>query len=133
MSVDDEGGAVELSLLTAELDKNEVVRGESVNVSGEAPGNVVDILVIGPRGLRRMPDSITSEIALADGFRFMAVEVAENNTFKAEIRIPEEIYSGFHHVMVLSPGEDGVYGATNRTSGELFDAMLDYIAPKGGE
>ncbi|MCK4736219.1 MAG: right-handed parallel beta-helix repeat-containing protein [Methanophagales archaeon] len=130
--VDDEGGAVELSLLTAELDKNEVVRGESVNVSGEAPGNVVDILVIGPRGLRRMPDSITSEIALADGFRFMAVEVAENNTFKAEIRIPEEIYSGFHHVMVLSPGEDGVYGATNRTSGELFDAMLDYIAPKGG-
>ena len=76
-----------LSELTAELDKSEVKRGESVNVSGEASGtDVVDIVVIGPRGLRRMPDSITSEIALADGIRFMTVEVAENNTFKAEIR-----------------------------------------------
>lgn len=120
-------------LLTAELDKIEVKRGESVNVSGEASGtDVVDIVVMGPRGLRRMPDFIASEIALADGIRFMTVEVAENNTFKAEIRIPEEIYSGFHYVMVLSPGEDGVYGVTNKTSGELFDAMLDYISSKGG-
>ncbi|RZN33362.1 MAG: hypothetical protein EFT35_10795 [Methanophagales archaeon ANME-1-THS] len=120
-------------LLTAELDKSEVKRGEGVNVSGEASEtDVVDIVVIGPRGLRMMPDSIASEIALADGFQFMTVEVAENNTFKAEIRIPEEVYTGVHYVIVLSPGEDGVYGATNRTGGELFDAMLDYIASKGG-
>lgn len=119
--------------LSAQLDKSEVKRGESVNVSGEASGTeVVDIVVMGARGLRKMPDSITSEIALADGFRFMTVEVAENKTFKAEIRIPEEVYLGFHHVMVLAPGEDGVYGATTRTGGELFDAMLDYIASKGG-
>ncbi|NQE45260.1 Cell surface glycoprotein [ANME-1 cluster archaeon GoMg2] len=121
------------SVLTAELDKTEVKRGDIVNISGAASGtNVVDIIVLGPRGLRKMPASITSEDALADGFRFMTVAVAEDNTFTAQIRIPEEIYSGFQHVMVLSPGTDGVYGATTSTGGELFDVMQDYIATKGG-
>ena len=120
-------------LLTAELDKSEVKRGDIVNVSGEASGiDIVDIVVIGPRGLRRMPGSFSSKIALADGIRFMTVEVAENNTFKAEIRVPEEVYTGVHYIMVLSPGEDGVYGATTRTGGGLFDAVFDYIASKGG-
>ena len=121
------------SELTAKLDKTEVKRGDSVNVSGAASvTNVVDIVVLGPRGLRRRPASITSEEALVDGIRFMTVAVTKDNTFNAEIRISEDIYSGFQHVMVLSPDEDGVYGATSRTGGELFDAMQDYIATKGG-
>ncbi|MCK4733646.1 MAG: hypothetical protein KAT65_14425, partial [Methanophagales archaeon] len=129
----DKANSVSSSFLTAELDKSEVIRGKSVNVSGNASEtDVVDIVVIGPKGLRRMPDSITSEIALADGFRFLSVEVLENNTFTEEISIPDEIYSGFHHVIVLSPGEDGIYGATTRAGGELFDAVLDYIISKGG-
>ena len=104
--------------LTAELDKIAVLRKGSLNLSGEVSGaDVVDIVVLGPRGLRKMPSSITSEIALADGIRFMTAAVAANNTFKAEIGIPEEIYSGFHSVLVITPGEDGVYGSTTRTGG----------------
>jgi len=118
--------------LTAELGRNEVVRGGGVNVSGEAPGNVVDVVAIGPRGLRKMPRSFSSEMALADGIRFVTVRVTENNTYEAEIRIPEEAHLGFHQVMALSPGGDGVYGATTRRSGELLDAILDYVSSVGG-
>lgn len=74
-------------------------------MSGESPRNVVDIVVIGSRGLKKLPDSFTSEAAIADGLFFTSVEVSEiDDTFERQIRIPDETDSGNYQLLVFSAG-----------------------------
>jgi hypothetical protein len=113
--------------LSAELDVDNITKGDCITVQGTSPGaDGVDIVIIGPEGLKELPDSFTLEAAIADGLYFTSAEVTEDSTFEKRIKIPEDADSGDYLLLVLTPGRDSLYALTTRDKGELFAAVLDY-------
>jgi parallel beta-helix repeat protein len=113
--------------VTTELNLNSVARGDYIAVRGTALGaDIVDIVIIGPEGLKKMPGSFMSEDAIVDGLFFTSAEVSRWDEFEKSIRVPEDADSGDYQLLVLTPGRDGLYALTMRGEGELYDTLMDY-------
>ena len=112
--------------IAADINTSSISKGDSIALLGTVTGTeIVDIVLVGPEGLKALPSSFYSEDAISDGLYFTASSVSDCE-FEETIRIPEEAVSGNYQLYVFIPGRDGWYALTTRESGELFDAVLAY-------
>ena len=114
--------------LTAEINVNNITKGDPIIVRGIATGtDAVDIVIVGPKGLKKLPDSFFSEDAIADGLFFTSAEVdVVDYAFEKMIRIPGDADFGDYRLLIFTAGRDGLYALTTRNESELFDALQDY-------
>ena len=106
--------------LSAGQQRNIVALGDDYVVNGTATGvDRVNIVIIGPKGFS---GDHTNKNDLAYGLMITDATVAEDNTFKKEITIPDDADTGRYTVLVLSPARGG-YGSTGKT--DLTDALVN--------
>lgn len=122
---DDDGTTVILMVapsLTAELSSSEIAQGDKFTVSGTAPGSkCVDIMTISPKGGGGHGISPTSVAGVPGITRDVASVLTTDHTFSKVLHVDEDADTGIYLVTVLTPGRDGVYGATGKT--DILDAI----------
>jgi len=115
--------------LDAEISKNEVDRGDSFVISGEALGNKeVDILIISPTGSSGRGLETGSTIPGCPGVNYYTVPVARrtDDTFSKVVYVDDTAYGGRYAIVVLSRGRDGKYGDPELNKTSIIDAISRY-------
>ena len=117
--------------LTAELSTTLVACGDDFRVSGVSRNaDSVNILVIPPRGsdgTQIATGSVNSDKPSENIYHKTASVSKINREFAKEITVDKDADTGKYLVVVLSPGKDGRYGATDADPSGIFSKLVkDY-------
>ena len=117
--------------LTAELSTTLVACGDDFRVSGVSRNaDSVNILVIPPRGssgTQIATGSVNSGKPSENLYHKTASVSKINREFEKEITVDKDADTGKYLVVVLSPGKDGRYGATDADPSGIFSKLVkDY-------
>jgi len=106
--------------LMAELSNNNIAQGDEFTITGTAQGaKSVDILIVAPMGYNGSNINGGKEM-----YQSSTPVSTTDDTFYKKISVGDDVDTRRYLVMVLSPGSDGKYGATEYDT--LDDALKDY-------